>query len=240
MSYEDDLRKAEFIKTYFGRCVRRIKSVVPDCNDTCRTPVDLFGCTMSTLAAYIEQWFPKMSKPDLMMRWSNYGLWEVDHIQPVSSFQLCLVEAQAKCFFMLNLRPMWRPDNMRRKRSPESECTFPTDCLPEEQVLSESRLELSELVTQNIYLDQVKKARIANSQLLADVQSPEVAQIRKCSGLYQGHDCPSTPHGKSLMCRTCRKIHQRFYAWRKYTPNNDRVITDYLKERSITLKPFNQ
>lgn len=67
----------------------------------------LVGCTIAELRAHLEQQFlPGMS-------WENYGTdgWEVDHIRPVSSFDLADPVQAAACFHFTNLQPLWAADN---------------------------------------------------------------------------------------------------------------------------------
>lgn len=239
----DDLRRAEFIENYFARSIQRIKSHLQRrCEsviepELCSSPVELFGCTMSTLASYLSQWFERMSTPSLTMRWSNYGMWEIDHIQPFSSFKdLHLKQQQSKCFFMLNLRPVWRPDNLRRKRS-SSEDTLPTICFPEEGCEDRQLSELTNIVSENQYLSRLKKARVVNQQLKADLHPDNtiITETRRCPGLIENHSCPNAPKGKSKLCLACLSIFNRFRAWRQYYQNSTKTLSDYISDRSIIL-----
>lgn len=64
--------------------------------------MELLGCTVEELKKYLE------SKFLFEMSWSNYGkIWEIDHIQPCSSFDLSKEEEQIKCFHYNNLQPLW-------------------------------------------------------------------------------------------------------------------------------------
>jgi hypothetical protein len=45
------------------------------------------------------------------MTWSNKDQWEVDHIIPVSAFDLNKPEQQFKCFHYTNLQPLWTKEN---------------------------------------------------------------------------------------------------------------------------------
>lgn len=51
------------------------------------------------------------------MTWDNYGttgLWEVDHIIPISRFDLTQHSHRTVCFSALNTRPAWRQDNANK------------------------------------------------------------------------------------------------------------------------------
>jgi hypothetical protein len=69
---------------------------------------ELLGCTVQEAKAYIEsKWLPGMS-------WDNYGIygWHIDHIKPVSSFDLTDSDQQRQCFHYTNLQPLWAKDNL--------------------------------------------------------------------------------------------------------------------------------
>jgi len=68
----------------------------------------LLGCTVSELVSYLESKFlPKMS-------WGNRKLWHVDHIRPLSSFDLTDAEQRRVAFHYTNLQPLWARDNIRK------------------------------------------------------------------------------------------------------------------------------
>jgi len=50
------------------------------------------------------------------MTWENYGKWHVDHIQPISSFNIREIgdEEFMKCWSLENLQPLWGDDNIRK------------------------------------------------------------------------------------------------------------------------------
>jgi len=50
------------------------------------------------------------------MTWENYGKWHVDHIQPISSFNIIEIgdEEFMKCWSLENLQPLWGEDNIRK------------------------------------------------------------------------------------------------------------------------------
>lgn len=70
---------------------------------------ELLGCTYAQARKWIESQFQRG------MSWNNVGEWEIDHIVPISSFDLT-DERQVRCVnHFTNLRPLWAQDN-RRKR----------------------------------------------------------------------------------------------------------------------------
>lgn len=70
----------------------------------------LIGITIKELKLYIEKQF----KDD--MTWDNYGFygWHIDHIIPLSSFDLTKAEEQKKAFHYTNLQPLWAKENMQK------------------------------------------------------------------------------------------------------------------------------
>jgi hypothetical protein len=50
------------------------------------------------------------------MTWDNYGEWHVDHILPISSFQIQEIgdEQFIKCWELNNLQPMWGEENIKK------------------------------------------------------------------------------------------------------------------------------
>ena len=50
------------------------------------------------------------------MTWDNYGKWHVDHIQPISSFNIKAIGDNEfmRCWSLGNLQPLWGPDNLSK------------------------------------------------------------------------------------------------------------------------------
>jgi len=60
---------------------------------------EYLGCDYCTLKTHLETQFSDG------MSWSNYGDWEIDHIQPVS---------KGGSFHYSNLQPLWQQDNLKK------------------------------------------------------------------------------------------------------------------------------
>lgn len=68
------------------------------------------GCTTKELKVYLESQFePGMS-------WDNYGLkgWHIDHIKPLSSFDLTDRNQFLEACHYTNLQPLWAEDNLKK------------------------------------------------------------------------------------------------------------------------------
>ena len=69
---------------------------------------ELIGCSWKYLKNHIEKQF----KPK--MKWSNYGKWHIDHIKPMSQYDLRKVDEQYKCCNYKNLQPLWAKENLSK------------------------------------------------------------------------------------------------------------------------------
>jgi hypothetical protein len=70
------------------------------------------GCTLIELMVRLERQFePGMS-------WANWGrginCWNIDHIKPISSFDLMDKEQLHECWHFSNLRPLWAVANLKK------------------------------------------------------------------------------------------------------------------------------
>jgi hypothetical protein len=69
------------------------------------THLDLIGCSIEVLKNHLEVKFIDE------MSFFNYGDWEVDHIYPLSKFDLTKVDQIKKAFNYINLQPLWYKEN---------------------------------------------------------------------------------------------------------------------------------
>lgn len=66
------------------------------------------GCTVDFLKKHIELQFQDG------MSWDNYSEWHIDHIKPISTFDLTdRVELLKSCNYT-NLQPLWKKDNLSK------------------------------------------------------------------------------------------------------------------------------
>lgn len=68
--------------------------------------VDLLDCSIAALVFRFETRFADG------MTWENQGEWHLDHIQPLSSFDLEDVDQLAVACHYSNLQPLWARDNL--------------------------------------------------------------------------------------------------------------------------------
>lgn len=72
---------------------------------------EYLGCSYETAAAHITAQLPKE------WTWADYGkVWEIDHIRPLSDFNLLDDEQLRAACHYTNLRPLGVEENRRRKR----------------------------------------------------------------------------------------------------------------------------
>lgn len=69
------------------------------------------GCSIEQLKKYLE------SKFQSGMTWDNYGRqgWHIDHVFPLSKFDLTKREEFLKACNYKNLQPLWAADNLRKR-----------------------------------------------------------------------------------------------------------------------------
>ena len=68
----------------------------------------LLGCTTDEYKEYLSALFKEN------MNFNNYGEWEIDHIKPISLFNLNNKIELEKCFNYKNTQPLWKTDNRRK------------------------------------------------------------------------------------------------------------------------------
>lgn len=71
---------------------------------------DALGCSYNELMLHIKSLFQDG------MSWENYGVhgWHLDHIKPLSSFDLTVLDEYKQANHYTNLQPLWAEDNLRK------------------------------------------------------------------------------------------------------------------------------
>lgn len=70
------------------------------------------GMTIPEFRSYLASMF----KPG--MSWDNYGKWHIDHIRPLSCFDLSDAEQAKRAFHFSNMQPLWAEENQRKYNKP--------------------------------------------------------------------------------------------------------------------------
>jgi hypothetical protein len=86
---------------------RRLRFALKGIAKSART-LELLGCPIEDLVKHLE------SKFQPGMTWANQGEWHVDHIIPISAFDLSDPEQQRRACHWSNLQPLWAADNIRK------------------------------------------------------------------------------------------------------------------------------
>jgi hypothetical protein len=82
-------------------------------NSKSGSAIQLLGCTIDELKRHLE------SKFLMGMNWSNYGNngWHIDHIIPLSKFNLTDIRQLKIVCHYSNLQPLWEKDNLARGKN---------------------------------------------------------------------------------------------------------------------------
>jgi len=75
--------------------------------------IQRLGIPFDQFKIYIE------SKFQDGMSWDNYGLWHLDHIKPLASFDLTDERSLNEACHYLNLQPLWAEENQRKHKKIE-------------------------------------------------------------------------------------------------------------------------
>jgi hypothetical protein len=107
--YRCNRRKEDIFFKIKGNMSARLSDLINKRN-LGTTTLELIGCDRETFISHIEKQFTKG------MTWENYGLkgWHVDHIIPLSSFNLTIEDEVKKACHFTNLQPLWWQDNLEK------------------------------------------------------------------------------------------------------------------------------
>ena len=74
--------------------------------------IDLVNYTVEELMAHLESQFTEENG----YSWDNLSEWHIDHIRPVTSFNITSTECEdfKKCWALDNLQPLWAKENMSK------------------------------------------------------------------------------------------------------------------------------
>lgn len=77
-------------------------------NQKAGSAVEDLGCSIEELKQYLESKFQEG------MTWDNYGKWHIDHIKPLSKYNLENREELLEVCNYNNLQPLWSIDNLKK------------------------------------------------------------------------------------------------------------------------------
>lgn len=98
--------RARIIRSFRRRIKEVLKNALTNPNpELWRKSKEHLGCSEDELLKHLESLF----KPG--MTWDNYGEWHLDHVYPISSFDLTNEEEVKKINHYTNLQPLWAKDN---------------------------------------------------------------------------------------------------------------------------------
>lgn len=101
--YHEDMeyKMKTALRNRMNKCLK-IKDI-KKCNST----IELIGCTPNFVKEYLKKKFTEE------MSWQNHGtFWHIDHIIPISAFDLNNEKEQIACFHYTNLQPLSVTDNL--------------------------------------------------------------------------------------------------------------------------------
>lgn len=92
-----------------SRVAARLRGLIKEKKD--RPTFEIFGYSKIALMQHLERQFLSG------MNWQNMGKWHIDHIVPLSSFNISAANDPALrvAWGLPNLRPLWAADNLRKK-----------------------------------------------------------------------------------------------------------------------------
>jgi|688.fasta_scaffold732639_1 hypothetical protein len=94
------------IRKYLGN---RIRDALKTNNiKKSKSIIELCGAGLDVVRTHLESQF----KPG--MSWENHGKWHIDHIKPVSLFNLLDPNEVKKCCHYTNLQPLWAFENLSK------------------------------------------------------------------------------------------------------------------------------
>ena len=117
-NYKKDLCKREALYRIKNSMRNRFRNSLKRYQQTkCDGMSVMIGCSWSFFTKWIESKFSKK------MNWNNYGIfgWHIDHIKPLSIFDLTNEEDFKIAVHYKNLQPLWAIDNLKKSNKVSKE-----------------------------------------------------------------------------------------------------------------------
>lgn len=103
--YRVNRMKTDIVFRIKQNCRTRVRDAMKGIGSKSAKTFELIGCTGEFLRGYLEAKFTNG------MTWDNYGEWHIDHIIPLSKFDLIDPIEQRKAFHYTNTQPLWALEN---------------------------------------------------------------------------------------------------------------------------------
>jgi hypothetical protein len=117
--YNNYTKERQKIDINFKLCCAlrsRLNSAINN-NQKGGSAVDDLGCSVNKLKIYLQLKFHRSPRGQHeYMTWNNWTIdgWHIDHIKPLSSFDLKDPEQVKKACHYTNLQPLWAKDNLKK------------------------------------------------------------------------------------------------------------------------------
>jgi len=101
-------RLRDYLRSRLNKALKKNKKV--------GSHIESLGCSVEELKLFLEQKFYNNPNTNEKMTWDNYGLhgWHIDHIIPLSSFNLTNIQQMKIACHYTNLQPLWAYDNLSK------------------------------------------------------------------------------------------------------------------------------
>jgi len=84
-------------------------------NQKVGSAINLLGCSIFKLKIHLQlKFYRATGDSNRYMTWDNYGEWHIDHIRPLSSFNLQDIDELKQACHYTNLQPLWAKDNLKK------------------------------------------------------------------------------------------------------------------------------
>lgn len=102
------------LSVLIGRNLRSRLSIAITNGQKTGSAVKDLGCSIDELRFKFESKFYPDPQSGKSMTWGNYGEWHIDHIKPLSKYNLGNPEELKKAVHYSNLQPLWAKDNWEK------------------------------------------------------------------------------------------------------------------------------
>lgn len=124
LDYQSDRRRTHIFTKLSHRLDTRARKHKPHIVK-CGSPLKFLGCTIKEFAKHLESLFFEHPRTGDLMVWDNWGrhtkdgpkTWQLDHIKPLSSFDLTDKDQLSEAYHYTNIRPLWGEYNLSNPKN---------------------------------------------------------------------------------------------------------------------------